>query len=354
MPPSRDSAPPTLGDAASDGPTPPGPTKPSARARLVRLGAWLVTGALMFFLLRRLDRHQLVAAFAEAHGWTLPIGFLALLAIYLCDSFAMWKTFNWFAAPLSFKETLLVRGATYLLAVVNYNLGQGAIIYFLNRTRGLPLLRGAATVLLIMGINVLVLLFLTTAGLLLGGAAQSFAALKIVLYVAYPALAVYVVLVILKPRFLASRPLFDILLNASLKDYLRALVVRLPHTAALIFLTVTFFWGFDIHVPLGQAVALLPLVFFIGVLPISVQGLGTSQVALIYFFSAYVTPAAAAEARIVAASLTQQAASLVFQLVLGALCLRSGVGRAVAAPPGGPSASSNAPSPTSTPTTPLR
>jgi len=297
----------------------------------------------MLFLLRRLDRHQLAVAFTQAHGWTLPVGFVALVAIYLCDSFAMWKTFNWFAAPLTLGETLLVRGATYLLAVVNYNLGQGAIIYFLNRTRGLALLRGAATVLLIMGINMLVLLSLTTLGVLLGGPGDLFRQLRIVLIVAYAGLAVYIALVAIKPRFLASRPLFDVLLNASLKDYLKAFLIRLPHTASLIALNLAFFWGFDIQVPVHQAVALLPLVFFIGVLPISVQGLGTSQVALIYFFSSYVTPASAAEARIVAASLTQQAAGLVFQLALGALCLRSGVGRAVTAKPASPPARTSPP-----------
>ena len=60
---------------------------------------------------------------------------------------------------------LLVRGATYLLAAINYNVGQGAIVYFVHRATGAPVMRGVATILLVIGINVLALLFLATAGL---------------------------------------------------------------------------------------------------------------------------------------------------------------------------------------------
>jgi len=305
---------------------------------VTRLLAWVVTAGLIVFLLRRIDRHQLLTAITQAHGWTVPAGFLAMLAVYLCDSFAMWKTFGWFAAPLRWRETLLIRGATYLLAVVNYNLGQGAIIYFLNRSRGLPLLRGAATVLLIMGINMLALLFLTTAGLATGGRTDTLPMVKLILLIAYPGLALYAILLALKPKFLRTRPLFDVLLNASFADYARALLVRLPHTAALIVVFLVFLRGFGVEVPFTQALALLPLVFFIGVLPISVQGFGTTEVALIFFFGRYVTPTAAAETCIVAASLTQRAVTLVFQLVLGTLCMRSSVGRAIARKPPAPAA----------------
>ena len=58
------------------------------------------------------------------------------------------------------------------------------------------------------------------------------------------------------------------------------------------------------------------------VLPISVQGLGTTQVAMVYFFARYGT-----EAKVAAASLVAQALAVTFQAVLGVLCLRSRVGR---------------------------
>jgi len=31
-------------------------------------------------------------------AWTVPVGILILVVIYLADSFAIWKTFGWFLA----------------------------------------------------------------------------------------------------------------------------------------------------------------------------------------------------------------------------------------------------------------
>ena len=112
-----------------------------------------------------------------------------MVAIYLCDSFAIWKTFGWFLTRISFADVLLVRGATYLLAAINYNVGQGAIVYFVNRTTGAPVMRGVATILLIMGINVLALLFLATAGLAVAPAVPH--AVTVIVIVAWIGLGLY-------------------------------------------------------------------------------------------------------------------------------------------------------------------
>src|SRR5450432_1508002 len=201
------------------------------RKRLIRLAAWTVTAGLLVLLFRRISVGEVVAAARGAAGWTIPVALHGAVAIYLADSFAIWKTFGWFLAHLSFVDVLLLRGATYLLAAINYNVGQGAIVYFVHRVTGVTLVRGAATVLFIMGINVLALLFLATIGLL--GAPAVPHAVAIIVVVAYAGLAVYVVAVAARPRWLASRPLFEVLLGAGLGGHARALAVRLPHIAAL-------------------------------------------------------------------------------------------------------------------------
>ena len=142
----------------------------------------------------------------------------------------MWKTFGWFLAELPFRDVLVVRGATYLLAAINYSVGQGAIVYFVHRVRGVPVMRGVATVLLIMGTNLLVLLSFVTVGLALAGGTRP-PALVPVVAVAWAGLAVYVAIVVARPKFLVSRPLFDVLLSAGLGGYLKAMLVRLPHIA---------------------------------------------------------------------------------------------------------------------------
>src|SRR5688500_17781121 len=130
------------------------------RKRLSRILAWVVALGLLAFLLSRISLADMLRAVQASASWTVPAVAVGVLLVYLADSFAIWKTFGWLVAKLSFREVLVVRGATYLLALVNYALGQGAIVYFVNRSRGVPVMRGTAAVLLVMGINVLVLLML--------------------------------------------------------------------------------------------------------------------------------------------------------------------------------------------------
>ena len=299
------------------------------RKRLLRLLPWLVTAGLLFLLFRRISIAQVWAAAQQAPIWMAPAVLGCVALVYLGDSFAIWKTFGWFLTRMSFADVLLVRGATYLLAAINYNVGQGAIVYFMHKNAGTTIMRGIATILLVLGINVLALLFLATGGMAVGPELPHL--VKIIVGIAWGGLAVYAALVAIRPRFL-DRPLFEVLLNAGLGGHLRALLVRLPHIAALLAFQFTALRAFGVAVPLLYAVATLPIVFFIAVLPISVQGLGTTQAAMIYFFARFAPGDAHAQAAVViAASLVAQAIAFAFQALLGVVCLRSRVGRALQA-----------------------
>jgi len=297
------------------------------RARLGRLLAWMVTAGALGWLFWKTPVSAVWAAIQHAAPWTLPAVLGCVILVYVADAFAMWKTFSWFLADLPFRDVLVVRGATYLLAAINYSVGQGAIVYFVNRVRGVPVMRGVATVLLIMGTNLLVLLALVTVGLALGGGARA-PGLGPVVGIAWAGLAGYAAVVAARPRWLSSRPLFDVLLAAGLGGHLRAMAVRLPHIAALIAFNLTALRGFGVEVPLGAALTAIPVVMFIAVLPLSVQGLGTSQAAMVLFFAPFV-PAGVDTPRavVLGASLGAQAIALSFQVVTGLVCLRTRTAR---------------------------
>ncbi|HET6283750.1 MAG TPA: lysylphosphatidylglycerol synthase domain-containing protein [Polyangia bacterium] len=296
------------------------------RRSIATVGAWVVTAGMLAFLFWRTPLSQVVEATRAAATWTVPAALFWVAAIYLADSFAIWKTFGWFLAKLSFAQVLVVRGATYLLAAINYSVGQGAIVYFVHRATGVPVLRGVGTVLLIMGINVLALLALATVGLAIAPDVPR--GLAIVVAGAFVGLLVYALGVAVKPRWLARRPIFDVLLGAGLGGHLRALAVRLPHIATLVGLQMSMLHAFGVKVPLVDAVVTLPIVFFVAVLPISVQGIGTTQAAMVLFFARFAPgDRGAQEAAVLAASLVSQAIALTFQITVGLLCLRSSVGR---------------------------
>jgi hypothetical protein len=297
------------------------------RKKLGPIVAWAVAVAILVYLFRDIHFANIAKAVRGAYWWAVPADAIIVVAVYMADSFAIKKTFGWFVAPLTYREVLVVRGATYLLALVNYSVGQGAIVYFVNRSRRVPVLRGTAAVLLVMGINVLVLLVLATLGLVV--APDVPAELQLIVLIAYAGLAVYIVMVSLKPRWLAKRPIFDVLLSAGVVGHLRALTVRLPHIASLLLLSWFSMAAFGIFIPVGKAILCLPIVYFVTVLPISPQGLGTSEFMLIHFFAAY-APGATDESHktaILAASFVCRLVANVIQALIGLFCMRNQLAR---------------------------
>jgi hypothetical protein len=295
------------------------------RRKILRMAAWVVTLAILGYLFWRVPIDEVVRALSNAAPWTAPAVVGLVLLVFLTDSLAMWKTFAWFVARLRFREVLTLRGATYLLAMVNYALGQGAIVYFVNRSRGVPIVRGAAAVLLIMGTNLLLLVLFSTMGIALG--AEVLPELRVLIWAAYAALAAYVVVLAWKPRWLTTRPVFDVLLSAGLAGHVKALGVRLPHVLSLLLLNYVALHAFGVKVPVVQTVLCMPVVFLVAVLPISVQGLGPTQGAMIFFFARYAPGTDAYRAAsVLAASLAAQVLAWCVQIVIGLLCLRSQLG----------------------------
>ena len=299
------------------------------RKKLGRILPWAVTVVLLFYVFRMISFRDMGKAIVQAPNWTVPAFVVLVFGVYLGDCFAIWKTFGWFVARLSFREVLVVRGATYLLALVNYTVGQGAIVYFVNRSRGVPLLRGTAAVLLIMGTNILLLLIFATIGLVV--APDMPVILRKIVFAAYGALAVYSVLLLLRPRWLTSRPIFDVLFAAGVSGHLKTVLVRVPHLGILMMFTYTSLRAFGVQVPVSHAILYLPMIYFIGVLPIAVMGLGTTQFMMILLLSRYVPGAAQdpakAVAAITAASLGGQAVALAIQATLGVFCMRNQLAR---------------------------
>src|SRR5260221_87280 len=84
----------------------PAPASAKGRNRILRIAAWIVTAGLLAWLLWSIPFSQVIAATRAAAAWTVPVGILILVVIYLADSFAIWKTFGWFLARLSLAEIL--------------------------------------------------------------------------------------------------------------------------------------------------------------------------------------------------------------------------------------------------------
>jgi hypothetical protein len=298
------------------------------RKTLARIVPWLVTAAILGFLFSRIPLQAVIEAARNAAGWFVPAMAAIVLAVFVADSFAIWKTFSWFVAPMGFRETLTLRGVSLLLALINYTLGQGAFAYFLNRSRGVPLMRAGAAVLLVMGINLLVLLFLSTVGLVLSD--NVLPQLRTVILVAYVSLGVYAALLAWRPAFLTRRPVLDVLMEAGIVGHFKSVAVRLPHVLTLLTLNYVALHAFGVPVPVFETLVAMPIVFLVAVLPISFQGLGPSQGAMVFFFERFAAgDYQSRSATVFAASLGAQAVAWFVQITLGVICMRTQLGRSM-------------------------
>jgi hypothetical protein len=258
------------------------------------------------------------------------VGFVALfVCTTLCvDSGATWATFRLALpdVPIRYWDTMQIRGASYLLSVLHYGAGQGGMAVFLHRRHQVPLARATGSVMLTAGVNVVLVTACAALGVSLGGAPAS-PALRFIVLGLCAGLVVYLVIIASRPAFLVRynllRPLFD----AGLRGHAVVALTRLPHIVVLLVGHFLAMQHFGIRLPITQALALLPLLFAVSVLPISPAGLGTAQATAVALFTPF-APGETLEDRralVLAYSLTLQFLGLIFQALVGAAFLRIAV-----------------------------
>ncbi len=271
----------------------------------------------------RIPRRALFKAL-EAGPW-LSLGaytFVQALIILTADAYATSVSLAITGFRQRFPLIFLARGASYLLGILNYALGQGAFGLYLQRS-GVATMRAAGTMLFLMIVNLGALLFVASFGLMADGyPGLSRLDLSLLGYGVLLGVALYLVAIWLRPRFLLRYQLLAPSLEAGLRGHLWAAGGRLPH-AVLLVLT---YWGalrlWGIAVPLAQGLAMVPLVLLIGALPITPAGLGTTQAAVVLLFSPYV-PLPHSEVRaaaVLAFSLIYYFWGIVAQALLGLWC----------------------------------
>jgi hypothetical protein len=277
--------------------------------------------------------------------WRIPVGkvadalrqapalqfvgvFLPYSAIYwLIDSACLTWVVGRFNRPLRFREILPIRASMYLLSLINTNLGQGGVAWYIHRKAHLPLVEILSSILFIALMEVYQLFLFSTAGVLLfhpvsAEQAALVHSLRIVYALAWCLLAATMAFFARARRdnrvgawinhsragsisrsFVAARPL----------DYAIVLAIKAPSFALALVAQHFALALYGINIPFAKLVLFLPLVFLAAALPIAVAHLGTSQAAWLLFFSGN-----APNAKILAYSL---AAHFTFMLCNGLLGL---------------------------------
>jgi hypothetical protein len=292
------------------------------------LGPYFIAAIAIGWVLHHTDLHQMMESLHHA-----PVGLFVAISLGLlvincaADTFAMSAVFARFGCHVPYKDLYLVRASTYLLAILNYHVGQAAIVGYLYRVKRVPLLKASGWILFIIGINVGTLFLLASAG-----AMRTTGELAILHYVPLASaigIAAYAALLLIKPRILAERTLLKPLFDMGISGHVFGVLVRLPHIFVLLIWHYIALRMFGIHVTVGAALLYLPAYFAVQSLPINVNGIGVAQMVAVAFFAPFATvppgvadPVAAQKAAVIAYAFAIQGLSIVLQCLIGVICLR--------------------------------
>jgi hypothetical protein len=245
-----------------------------------------------------------VAKVGEALSQAPVFKFFAILMpfslfYFAIDSFCLTWVVNRFNAPMRLRDILPIRASMYLLALINTNLGQGGVAYYLHRKAGISFLGALSSILFIALLEVYQLFLFSTLGVIFyapKGAAQTeiVNVLRVAYIVAWALLFAIVTFFAIARRRKPIRrwvetgragAILATFIKARPIDYLAVLAIKAPSFLASVAAQYYALALYGIAVPFVKLMLFLPLVFLAAALPIAVAHLGTSQAAWLLFFS---------------------------------------------------------------------
>ncbi len=284
-----------------------------------RIAPWAIAAAILYYLFSEVPVADAWAAARSARLEVfLPLMMAAVLLWFLIDSAAFAFLFTRFNAKLAWAEARSLRGMTYLLTPINWNLGTAAVILHLRTSKRIGALESTSTMLFYQTIDGMVLASCAVLGAIMLAASPEITSLRNIaagfVFVNAVALAI----------FMGSWPRLRWIVRIRRLGIFRSHQAAVPRDVVVLVLMKGFyfavfiavFWlgcqSFGIDLPLRLAVAATPAILLAGAVPITPAGLGTQQAAMIYFFAPYGT-----EASILAFGLTFPVALLLFRSLLG-------------------------------------
>lgn len=227
----------------------------------------------------------------------IPAVLFGNLIVFVWDTRCLVTLFGRLNRPVAFRDMLPVKGASYFFNIVNYNAAAAAMALFLKRKARIPFLEGASSMLLLNVVDVLALNVLISVGLLLTPEAVSDAMRESLLLVNV------VVYAIVGGSFLywnagfdffvlgrlRSWTIFSAFARATLRDWAALLWMRLVLVMLYTLLNFALLRLFGVPVPFSVILLYNPVLTFIGTIPITVSGIGTTQVAMRELYGPFAT-----------------------------------------------------------------
>lgn len=249
-----------------------------APRRLARLLPWLITAACFSYLYYRLSG----AAARDGLGLTTYLAnvfsnvswgrWLALMIPYslfyfAIDSLIVWRVINWFNTQVRYGAILPIRGSSYILSILNEQVGKGAMAFYLNRRDGIAGWEVGSSMFFIMFCEFYYLLSWALVGYL-QRSQQLPDEFRFIPIIAAGAALFFAVFYLffqgrIAPRAaLRDRPAFKAFRQAKLRHYVTILLLRSPALLAAVLIYTLALRLFGVDISLTEMLAYLPVIFF--------------------------------------------------------------------------------------------
>jgi hypothetical protein len=186
---------------------------------------------------------------------------------FLIDSAVVWRVVNWYNAKLRYIDVLPVRGSSYILSIINEQVGKGAMGLYLNRRWGVPGWEVGSSMLFIMFCEFFYLMTWGTIGYAIAGDELP-EVFGVIPYLALAAIVVLVVVhlyfsgVILPAATLRDRPVFSSFRQAKAWHYGAIIALRSPAMLGAVLVYTLALRLFGIEESFGTMLGYLPIIFF--------------------------------------------------------------------------------------------
>jgi hypothetical protein len=249
-----------------------------------RLVPIALTGGLLWYFFATTDLVAFKTALQSADVAKFVVRLFVMAAVVLSwDGVCYGWLLRRFTAPTSWWEATRLRGASWLLNVVNYAAANAMVVAYLKQTKGVGLGKGGSAMIFLMLVDVYALAIVATLGavVMLPEQAPAFLATDAVLA------ALMIGHLLYWRRGWSFGPvekarnlnIFAAFKEATLVDYAILWGLRLPMIGLFVVFNAMLLPCFGLEIPFAGVAAFSPIVSFVTALPISIAGFGTHQVA---------------------------------------------------------------------------
>jgi len=202
-------------------------------------------------------------------NWVAWLGIMVPYSVLylLIDTAVLWRVVGWFNAKIPYRSLLPVRASTYIISILNEQVGKGAMAMYLNRREGVPGWEVGSSMLFIMFCEFFYLLAWALIGVAISWAIIP-PLFHVIPYIGLGAAAFFLAFIwfFRTSRFaempLRQRPLLKSFREARIGQYLTIMLMRSPALLAAVWVYSAAAGLFGVQIPLGDMLGFLPVIFF--------------------------------------------------------------------------------------------